>query len=260
MAGNSGVLLHSLVNSQRIRRARTGMAGKRTRGETRNGKLRSVAADLFLKRGYEGVTIDRVVELAGGSKSTVYSEFGGKCGLFISSIETLCREANEPLAKIDYAGLDLEQSLKKLAFHILKHLTAKRSVDLHRLAIGEAVNCPEVGEAWYKHGPARTASFIRAVFESHQHELRHTSIPIERLAVFLHDCLTGDVLYRLLAGVTKRESDTDLERTANAIVDVFLASVRDAKRTIQVDHGTDLADLAVRLRNRRPGGGEEASQ
>jgi AcrR family transcriptional regulator len=205
------------------------MAEKRTRAEARNGKLRTVAADLFLKRGYDGVTIDRVVELAGGSKSTVYSEFGGKCGLFISSIETLCRESNEPLAKIDYSGLDLEQSLKTLAFHILKLITAKRSVDLHRLAIGEAANCPEVGEAWYKHGPARTASFIKGVFESHQNEFRKTPVPIERLAVLLHDSLTGDVLYRLLAGVTKRESDAELERTANTIVDVFLASVKVAR-------------------------------
>jgi AcrR family transcriptional regulator len=205
------------------------MAEKRTRAEARNGKLRTVAADLFLKRGYDGVTIDKVVELAGGSKSTVYSEFGGKCGLFISSIETLCRESNEGLTKIDYTGLNLEQSLKKLAFQILKLITAKRSVNLHRLAIGEAVNCPEVGEAWYTHGPARTASFIRAVLEKHRKELRHTPVPIERLAVFLHDSLTGDALYRLLAGITKRESDLQLERTASAIVDVFLASVNCAK-------------------------------
>jgi AcrR family transcriptional regulator len=205
------------------------MAAKRSRAEARNGKLQTVAADLFLKRGYDGVTIDRVVALAGGSKSTIYSEFGGKCGLFISSIETLCRESNEPLAKLDYTGLNLEQSLKKLAFHILKLITAKRSVDLHRLAIGEAANCPEVGEAWYMHGPARTASFIRAVFENHRDELRISSISIERLAVFLHDCLTGDVLYRLLAGVAKRQSDAELERTAHAIVEVFLTSVKGAK-------------------------------
>jgi AcrR family transcriptional regulator len=176
------------------------MANKRLRGEVRNGKLQKVAADLFLKRGYEGVTVDKIVELAGGSKSTIYSEFGGKCGLFISSIENLCRESNEPLTKIDYTGLNLEQSLKKLSFHILKLITAKRSVELHRLAIGEALNCPEVGEAWYTHGPARTASFIRSVLESRRHELRKTTIPIERMAVILHDSLMGDILYRLLAG------------------------------------------------------------
>src|ERR1700730_19027063 len=101
------------------------MRDKRSRGEVRNSKLQKVAADLFLNRGYDGVSIDKIVELAGGSKSTVYSEFGGKCGLFISSIETLCRELNEGLAKIDYTGLNLEQSLKKLAFHILKLISAK---------------------------------------------------------------------------------------------------------------------------------------
>jgi AcrR family transcriptional regulator len=201
------------------------MPKKRSRGEVRNGKLQRVAADLFLKRGYEGVTIDKIVELAGGSKSTVYSEFGGKCGLFISSIENLCRESNEPLAKIDYTRLTLEESLKKLSFHILKLITAKRSVELHRLAIGEAAKCPEVGEAWYTHGPARTASFIRSLLESRREELRKTSIPIERMAVMLHDSLTGDVLYRLLAGVGKHENDGELERLAGTAVNVILGNV-----------------------------------
>jgi AcrR family transcriptional regulator len=201
------------------------MPNKRSRGDARNSKLQKVAADLFLKRGYEGVTIDKIVELAGGSKSTVYSEFGGKCGLFISSIENLCREANEPLTKIDYARLNLEASLKKLSFQILKLITAKRSVELHRLAIGEAANCPEVGEAWYIHGPVRTASFIRSLLESHRDELRKTSIPIERMAVMLHDSLTGDVLYRLLAGVGKHENDAELERLACAAVDVILGNI-----------------------------------
>src|SRR5580692_6681862 len=115
------------------------MPNKRSRAEVRNSKLQKVAGELFLKRGYEGVTIDKIIELAGGSKSTVYSEFGGKCGLFISSIENLCRESNEPLANIDYSGLGLEQSLKKLSFNILQLITNKRSVELHRLAIGEAL-------------------------------------------------------------------------------------------------------------------------
>ena len=201
------------------------MPNKRSRGEVRNGKLQKVAADLFLKRGYEGVTIDKIVELAGGSKSTVYSEFGGKCGLFISSIENLCRESNEPLAKIDYTGLNLEESLKKLSLHILKLITAKRSVELHRLAIGEAANCPEVGEAWYTHGPARTASFIRSVLESHRDELRETTVPIERIAVMLHDSLTGDILYRLLAGIGKQASGAELERLACAVVELILGNV-----------------------------------
>jgi AcrR family transcriptional regulator len=207
------------------------MPDKRSRGEIRNSKLQKVAADLFLKRGYEGVTIDKIVELAGGSKSTVYSEFGGKCGLFIKSIENLCREANEPLAKIDYTGLNLEASLKKLAFQILKLITAKRSVELHRLAIGEALNCPEVGVAWYTHGPAKTVSFIQSLLESRREELPPTTIPMDRIATILHDSLTGDVIYRRLAGVGKHQSDAELERLASATVDlIFAAHCRDVRK------------------------------
>jgi len=202
------------------------MPNKRSRGEVRNGRLQKVAADLFLKRGYEGVSIDKIIDLAGGSKSTSYSDFCAKCGLFISSSDSLCRDSNEPMAKIDYTGLNLEQSLKKLAFHILKLITAKRSVELHRLAIGEALNCPEVGEAWYTHGPLRTASFIRRVLESHREELGKTTVPIERMAVILHDSLTGDILYRLLAGVGKQETDAELKRLACASVDVVLGCLR----------------------------------
>jgi hypothetical protein len=39
--------------------------------------------------------------------------------------------------------------------------------------------------------------------------------------------LTGDVLYRRLAGVGKHESDAELERLASATVDVILGNVRN---------------------------------
>jgi hypothetical protein len=123
--------------------------------------------------------------------------------------------------------LDLEQSLKKLSFHILKLITTKRSVELHRLAVGEALNCPEVGEAWYTYGPARTTSFIRSVLESHPDELRKTAVPIDRLAILLHDSLTGDVLDRLLAGVGRHSKDNELESLACSTVDVILGNVRN---------------------------------
>jgi AcrR family transcriptional regulator len=202
------------------------MAGKRSRGDVRSRKLQKVAANLFLKHGYDGVSLDKIVEQAGGSKSTVYTQFGGKCGLFISSIETLCQESSEPLAHIDYTGLNLAQSLKKLAVHILKLMGSRRTVALHRLAIAEAENCPEIGEAWYKYGPVRTTSFIREILERHAAKFRNPAISLDRLAVMLHDSLTGDVLYRRLAGITKSETEAEIDRAAESIVQVVLATIR----------------------------------
>ena len=202
------------------------MPEKRSRGDLRNSKLQRVAANLFLKHGYEGVSIDKIVEQAGGSKSTVYTQFGGKCGLFISSIETLCRESNDSLAHIDYSGLDLERSLKKLSVNVLKLIGSRKAVALHRLAIAEAENCPEVGEAWYTYGPARTTSFILQVLERQAGEFQNRSISLQRLAVILHDALTGDILYRRLAGVKKSETEEELDHAAESIVQVVLRTMR----------------------------------
>ena len=55
------IALIFLMPSGRERR----MPDKRSRGEVRNGKLQKVAADLFLKRGYDGVTLDKIVEQIG---------------------------------------------------------------------------------------------------------------------------------------------------------------------------------------------------
>ncbi len=202
------------------------MAEKLSRGDLRSSKLQRTAADLFLKQGYEGVSLDEIIARAGGSKSTIYTQFGGKCGLFISSIETLCRESNDSLAHIDYSGLDLEQSLKKLAVHVLKLISSRKAVALHRLAIAEAENCPEVGKAWYTHGPARTTSFIRQILERHAEHFHNKRISTDRLATMLHDALTGDILYRRLAGITKSETEQELNRAAESIVHVVLATIR----------------------------------
>jgi AcrR family transcriptional regulator len=200
----------------------------RGRAEARNQRLRKVAARLFLKRGYDSVSIDQIVAQAGGSKSTVYSEFGGKCGLFISSIEELCRESNEPPTKLVLDELTLEAALITTGLQILKQATTRRAIELHRLAVGEATHCPEVGEAWYKHGPARRIAYIRAVLDEHTldeqtNDLRRIYGSTQTLATMLHDAWTGDLVSRLLTGHKFRPTEAQLLRKVEAAVAFVLA-------------------------------------
>jgi hypothetical protein len=62
--------------------------------------------------------------------------------------------------------------------------------------------------------------------ESRRQELRKTTIPIDRMAMILHDSLTGDILYRRLAGVGKHENDAELQRLACAAVDLIFGAAR----------------------------------
>jgi AcrR family transcriptional regulator len=49
-------------------------------------KLLEIAAKLFLEKGYEGVSVDEITSQVGGSKTNIYSHFGGKEGLFLALV------------------------------------------------------------------------------------------------------------------------------------------------------------------------------
>jgi len=85
-------------DSQSERRKQPGdsrppVAKKRRGGrltESRRKEIVRKAAQLFLDKGYERVTVDDIIALVGGSKATLYSQFGGKDGLFEIVIKEFC--------------------------------------------------------------------------------------------------------------------------------------------------------------------------
>lgn len=52
------------------------------RGHERCVALLVSATELFLERGYDAVSLDDIVQHAGGSKASIYKYFGNKEGLF----------------------------------------------------------------------------------------------------------------------------------------------------------------------------------
>ncbi|HEX4019757.1 MAG TPA: TetR/AcrR family transcriptional regulator [Acidobacteriaceae bacterium] len=198
------------------------MKKEQARSKKRRAALEKTAADLFLKRGYDGVTIDEIVQKAGGSKSTIYSTFGGKCGLFILTIENLCKEFNAPLRDIDYSKLSLEQSLKKLGRALVGLLTKPHSIALHRLVIAEAPRCPEVGYAWYVHGPQATTKLIANVLMSYSGDAKQRASAQATAAIYFYDALSSNILYRLLAGMDTQADAKTLDRLVRETVDLFL--------------------------------------
>ena len=205
--------------------------------ETRSGKRREIlmkaAARLFLKHGYDGVALDDIVERAGGSKSTVYNLFGSKCGLFIASIDSLCREFNEPLRDLDYTGLDLRRSLEKLGVALVTLIVQQEYLALHRLVIAESGHCPELGQAWYELGPKETLGLIARVLHSHTDRSRDGAGRVHSAAGFLHDALVTDLQHRLLSGVGARTDPRALNARVRETVRLFLTGFEARNGSIE---------------------------
>lgn len=67
-------------------------AAKTPKGQRRNKALITAASEIFIQCGFEGTTLDKIIERAGGSRSTLYKSFGDKEGLFAAVIESMIED------------------------------------------------------------------------------------------------------------------------------------------------------------------------
>src|SRR5262249_46341996 len=87
------------------RRSRGIARGRPETVEQRHERIVRAAAPLFLKKGYDNVSIDEIIGVVGGSKATIYAWFGGKEGLFEAVVRQECRDVTMAI-HVDAAGRD----------------------------------------------------------------------------------------------------------------------------------------------------------
>ncbi|NMG05937.1 TetR/AcrR family transcriptional regulator [Brasilonema sp. UFV-L1] len=106
----------------------------------------------FLEHGYAATTMDRVTAAAGVSKTTVYSHFQDKEGLFTALMQQLV--LSKYYASFNPQKAQLMQGeasiiLRQLAFSMLNHIIGDQQVlGLMRLIVSESGRFPELARAF----------------------------------------------------------------------------------------------------------------
>ncbi|MBV9415950.1 MAG: TetR/AcrR family transcriptional regulator [Solirubrobacterales bacterium] len=122
-------------------------------------QIRRAAVGEFLRKGYLGTSVDDIAAAARVSKQTVYKYFGSKEKLFVAILEATVGDVlDELFTRVDpRAGEfeDLEHDLGVMARRLLELLMQPEPLALRRLVTGEASRFPQLGWAWWHHGPAR---------------------------------------------------------------------------------------------------------
>ncbi len=196
------------------------------RGEARDALLRARAAALFLDRGYDGVTIDEIVREVGGSKASVYSFYGGKDGLFVAVMDDMIIDLTTPLQRLKLGGLTLDQGLTRFASTLLSILLGERHLAFQRLVITEALRHPQIGQSWFRHGPAATRAVLAAFLaEQRTRGVLRPDIDPAHAAVLFHDMVTFDLLNRAMMRVDGGPAPDDVALTIREAVRVFIAGV-----------------------------------
>lgn len=131
----------------------------RPKSEKKRRSIIRAAVDLFMKKGYEGVSVDEIAQAAGVSKQTVYSHFDSKESLFVLTVASKCRETGINPGAFDHDAPP-EKMLTEIARRFVSMVTSSEAVRVNCVCIGSAESHPELGRLIFEHGPLQTVAMI----------------------------------------------------------------------------------------------------
>ena len=188
--------------------------------EQRHERIVRLAAPLFLKKGYDNVSIDEIIGVVGGSKATIYAWFGGKEGLFEAVVRQECRAVTMAI-HVDAAG-SLEAQLTEIGQSFLAMVLSPPILEFHRLMVSIGRTFPEIGRLFYDTGPASAYQIVATWIAKQQKDGRIIGEDSYRLAVLFLDMLIGEHQLSWLTSMPRAARRDKINETVRIAVKVFL--------------------------------------
>jgi AcrR family transcriptional regulator len=201
-----------------------GIAGPdadRSRGERRRLAMIEAATAAFLAHGYAGASLDMVIERSGGSRRTLYEQFGNKEGLFAVVVETLPARLFA-LPGIDAPEEDPEADLVRLGRAVVSVLLDEACLDACRMVMAERRRFPELGARFLATGPDRLHAAVAARLATHAGAGRLAIDDADAAARRLVGAMAGEAVLRALLDGRDRPDEAAIEGRVRAAVATFL--------------------------------------
>lgn len=195
------------------------------RGQARREAIIKAAIEVFLERGYEGTSLDMVIERAGGSRRTIYEAFGNKEGLFGAIVAQVCSDILGKLAALDESAETPEAALTSIGATFLGVLISPHVLALYRVVVAESARFPELGATFLRFGP--DAAYTRlGVYLREQTKAGALMIedPETSARQFL-ESVKGDLHLRALLQPERLPAQAEIERQVQVAIAVFLRGV-----------------------------------
>jgi len=187
----------------------------------RRAAMLKAAYDLFVERGYGAVSVDDIIRVSGGSKTTLYKLFGSKDGIMRAVIASLAEE----MLKEFQVDFDAKKSVRDNLTHIGEVLIdlalSENAIAQFRMAVGNAKPFPEIAMLWYEAGPKSTFVGIAEFFErENARGTLRVPDPVQAADFFGGMILFRENMIRLIGG--PESSARELKAMVSGAVDLFL--------------------------------------
>ena len=183
----------------------------------RRREILKAARICFLDRGFLRTTISDVLALSGGSRATVYEEFGDKEGLFAALVGTILEDMSFPAE----AEGPPDVVLRELGRSYLEQLLDPEALALYRVVLGECAHMRQLGPAVFKAGPRAAADALAWRFAAWT-ESGELVLDDRRRAASLFLAMVEGDLHRAAILWDRNPSADEIAVTVDAAVTLFL--------------------------------------
>ena len=203
---------------------------------------------MFLSCGYEGVSVDGLIDRVGGSRRNVYGVYGGKEGLFVATVRSLCEEISAQLALLPMDAADTRSGLQLYGRRLLQLLLQPRMLAVHRLMVAEGQRFPEQAHALCSNGRDRAAAALGLWFKVRQArgEMR-ADLAAPRLAQqFIDLVVTGPQVRALVGELPPGWTPAGIRQHIEFTVELFLHGAGTTPAGTPAIHTNAARTLAAR--------------
>ncbi len=179
------------------------------------------AQRLFYHQGFDETSLEMIINESGGSRRSIYDEFGNKQGLLMAVIQRQVKLQTEIFTSIN-RDLEAKQALNQVCFEFVKGMLSPALMSLFRLVVQQVVKFPELGEMVYQKGPM---AGILPLVEYLQYLAEQNKIKADNFqfsAQMLIEMAKGPLHTRSLLLPDTFATDEEIKQQVAKAVDIFL--------------------------------------
>ncbi|MGZ4994982.1 MAG: TetR/AcrR family transcriptional regulator [Methylobacter sp.] len=192
-------------------------------------RLLDTAFNLFLENGYGNLSLETIARDARVSMRTIYSQFGGKVGLFGAVIRRCSDQFVTSLTEEHVFESSPEEALTSFAKQFMYRITRPDVVRIRAILIGESPRFPDLATQFYEQGPQRTLDYL-AQFFARQQQAGYFAEDIDThfLAEQFLSGLRSERILKLQLGLEPTPDEAEIDVWVRQAVDLFLhGSLKD---------------------------------
>ena len=193
---------------------------KQTRSQLKRAAIIEAARTTFKSLGVTATSMDKLAEVAGVSKRTVYNHFATKEALVMTLMTDLWEQAlSQPTVAYD-AHQPLEAQLQQLVRDDMDYLQSKEHIEVSRMLIGHLFYTTEMQQEIKKIIKQETA--ILRWIKAANKDGRINVDNIEQAQDQVHSLIKGQCFWPLIFQIIEPLTDEEKDQHAAEIVKVFL--------------------------------------